>query len=195
MCDFAFGVFLVTWVISRHVVYVSILWSVYHDAPHIVPYSCVSVVTGERVPSEVGISALSANSLGSYPDRSCFTRTVHMIFFYLLAMLQVITLVWLYMIGKVAYKVVAGTGAEDTRSDDEEENEEESEEEPQKSDKAGVADVDMILNENGSSEPYFSLKRADSGYMSGAATTSSLIMNGNHEGLGSVHKHISAKLN
>lgn len=186
MCDFAFGVFLVTWVISRHVVYVSILWSVYHDAPHI--YGCVSVNTGKRV-SPDGISAPSAHSLGSYPDYTCFDRTIHMTFFYLLAMLQVITLVWLYMIGKVAYKVVAGTGAEDTRSD-----EEEDEEESQGSDEAEVAGVDMVLNGNGSSEPCFGLKRADSGYMSGATATPSLLMNGNHERLGSAHKHIPAKL-
>ena len=192
MCDFAFGVFLVTWVVSRHVVYVSILWSVYHDAPNI--YSCVLVDTGEQVSLD-GISVLSAHSLGSYPDHTCFTKTIHMLFFYLLAMLQVITLVWLYMIGKVAYKVVAGTGAEDTRSDDEDEDEDEDSEGPQESDEVGTADVDMILNGNGSSEPCFSLKRADSGYMSGAAATSSLTMTGNHERLGSVHKHISAKLN
>ncbi|KAK7684754.1 hypothetical protein QCA50_011996 [Cerrena zonata] len=34
--------------------------------------------------------------------------------------LQIITIVWMYLIFKIAYKVVTGTGAEDVRSDDEE---------------------------------------------------------------------------
>lgn len=47
-------------------------------------------------------------------------------FITLLVALQVITLAWLYMIMKVAYRVVmGGGGAEDTRSDEEDEGEDE----------------------------------------------------------------------
>lgn len=114
-------------------------------------------------------------------------------FFWLLSMLQVITLVWLYMIGKVAYKVVTGTGAEDTRSDDEGDDGEEAEEDELKADETVKGDMGMIAN--GGNEP--SLKRADSGYISSATGTSalsSLIMNGNGHS-GSTHRHISSKLN
>jgi len=170
------------------VVYVAILKSVYYHAPDIITYGCYSVESGERLPE--GTWSLSAHSLGSHPERTCFTKNLHMGFFYLLSGLQVITLVWLYMIGKVAYKVVTGTGAEDTRSDDEGDGEEGDDE--VEVDETVVSDAEVIAN---GGEP--SLKRADSGYISGATgslTLSSLIMNGNGHS-GSTHRHITAKLN
>ncbi|RPB24351.1 longevity assurance proteins LAG1/LAC1 [Terfezia boudieri ATCC MYA-4762] len=182
LCDFAFGVFLVTWVVSRHVVYLVIVKSVYYHAPDIITYGCYLVESGERLPE--GTWALSAHSLGSHPERTCFTKNLHMGFFYLLSGLQVLTLVWLYMIGKVAYKVVTGTGAEDTRSDDEDDGEEEDEE--TEADKTASSDAEMIANG--------SLKRADSGYISGAtgsSALSSLIINGNGHS-GSTHRHITS---
>ena len=163
-------------------VYVALLSSVYYHCPDIITYGCYSVETGERLPE--GTWALSAHSLGSHPERTCFTKNLHMSFFYLLSGLQVLTLVWLYMIGKVAYKVVTGTGAEDTRSDDEDDGEEEGEEI-----EADETAAEMIANG--------SLKRADSGYISGAtgsSALSSLIMNGNGHS-GSTHRHITSKLN
>ena len=162
--------------------YVVILNSVYYHAPDIITYGCYSVETGERLPESTW--ALSSHSLGSHPEGTCFTKNLHMGFFYLLSGLQVLTLVWLYMIGKVAYKVVTGTGAEDTRSDDEDDGEEEEEEH-----ETVTSDAEMIANG--------SLKRADSGYISGAtgsSALSSLIMNGNGHS-GSTHRHITSKLN
>lgn len=62
-------------------------------------------------------------------DFICFTKPVHMSFIWLLVALQVITLAWLYMILRVAYRVVKGAGADDTRSDDEDTADEADEEE------------------------------------------------------------------
>ena len=165
-------------------VYVAIVNSVYYHAPDIITYGCYSVETGERCPENIW--ALSAHSLGSHPECTCFTKNLHMGFFYLLSGLQVITLVWLYMIGKVAYKVVTGTGAEDTRSDDEDDREEVEEIEA-----AETVNSDAEVISNGS------LKRADSGYIRGAtgsSALSSLIMNGNGHS-GPTHRHITSKLN
>ena len=39
----------------------------------------------------------------------------------LLGGLQIITIVWMYLIAKVAYRVVTGQGAEDVRSDESDE--------------------------------------------------------------------------
>lgn len=191
LCDFAFGVFLVTWVVSRHIVYIAILKSVHYDAAALVPFSCFSVETKEPLPPN-DKWILSAHSLGSQPDRTCFSANLLRAFYWLLVLLQVITLVWLYMIGKVAYKVVTGTGAEDTRSDDEGDGEEEEGEEIE-ADETVTSEAEMILNAGRET----GLKRADSGYISGTAGTSalsSLIMNGNGHS-GSTHRHISSKLN
>ncbi|KAF8463832.1 TLC domain-containing protein [Kalaharituber pfeilii] len=180
LCDVAFGIFFVTWIVSRHIVYNAIVKSVYGDVPIYITYGCYSIETGEKLPDITG--ALSSHFLGSYPDRTCFTRAMHYGFVGLLVALQLITILWLYMIGKVAYKVITGTGAEDTRSDDEEDEEEDFEEEIH----------EVRSSQNGE----IALKRADSGYISGStgsSALSSLIMNGNGHS-GSTHRHITSKL-
>lgn len=99
-----------------------------------------------------------------------------MTFVTLLSLLQVITLVWLYMIFRVAYKVVTGTGAEDTRSDDEDEGAEEDE-----------AEARIEEKERSS-------KKGENGYSGNGSTTavstgtlSTLIMNGHNS-----HRRISS---
>jgi acyl-CoA-dependent ceramide synthase len=60
--------------------------------------------------------------LGS--DVVCFTKPIQQAFIIFLVALQIITLIWLYMILRVAWRVVQGGVAEDTRSDDEDGDEE-----------------------------------------------------------------------
>jgi acyl-CoA-dependent ceramide synthase len=58
-------------------------------------------------------------------DTVCFTIAVQRTFIALLVGLQLITLIWLFMILRVAWRVVRGAGADDTRSEDEDEEDDE----------------------------------------------------------------------
>ncbi|ODQ81463.1 hypothetical protein BABINDRAFT_32812 [Babjeviella inositovora NRRL Y-12698] len=97
-CDVMFILFMVSWIILRHGVYNYILW---HASTRLfmlmAPRHC---------------------SLATDPDMFCFVDWDVKIFLWLLAGLQVITLIWMYMIARVAYKVITGSGAEDVRSDE-----------------------------------------------------------------------------
>lgn len=97
ICDFFFGVFMVTWIILRHGFYNYIFWHACTKATGIMNRDC----------SVVG------------PGEICYTQTVINTFFGLLGGLQILALIWLCMILKVAYRVVTGGSAEDVRSDDE----------------------------------------------------------------------------
>lgn len=59
----------------------------------------------------------------------CLDRNVKWIFLGLLLMLQVLSIVWFGMIIKVAFSMLKGEGASDTRSGDEDDGEEDEEEE------------------------------------------------------------------
>lgn len=107
-CDAMFLLFLVSWVVLRHGVYNVIL---YHTWQHFGPLAD----DARCVPGQV--------------HGRCWNDTIINTFLALLAGLQVIALVWMYMIFKVAYRVVTGSGAEDVRSDEEDTDNEEEEEE------------------------------------------------------------------
>jgi acyl-CoA-dependent ceramide synthase len=96
LCDWAFGIFLLTWVITRHVFFPKIILSVAFEAPKYVSYSWK-------------------------PEAGLFwTRTTHCVLVGLMVGLQVLVCIWFYMICKVAWKIVTGSAnAEDTRSDSE----------------------------------------------------------------------------
>jgi len=96
-CDAMFIFFLISWVALRHGVYNYLFYHAWTRAKFLMP-------DGECVP---GIH-----------QKRCWTPTVVNIFLTLLGGLQIITIIWMYLIMKVAYKVVTGTGAEDVRSDD-----------------------------------------------------------------------------
>lgn len=98
ICDVFFGLFLVTWILLRHIAYNYIFYHATTQARGLMAAQrCIEGVIQKR----------------------CFTDMIVDVFLLLLAGLQVITIVWMYLIGKVAYKVVTGNGAEDVRSDDE----------------------------------------------------------------------------
>lgn len=94
-------------------------------------------------------------------------------FIFLLLALQVLTLMWFYMIIGVAVKVIKGGQAEDTRSDDEDSEEEKEEEEEE----------DLIEEAP--------VKAVDSAQMTGTAMSTaslpSVIMNGGSR------RHLSAQ--
>lgn len=93
-CDAMFVVFMVSWLVTRHILYGIVIWSAAFDAKDI---------------------------MGGYrwiPERELFfTRTVHITFLVLLMALEFILCLWFFMIVRVAVRVVSGEGAEDNRSD------------------------------------------------------------------------------
>ncbi|KAI9220745.1 TLC domain-containing protein [Blastocladiella britannica] len=98
LCDATFAFFVGVWLYSRHYVYLHILWSVYHELP-------------ER------LSMVYAPERGHY-----MCTTAYWFFLTLLSALQVLLVLWLYLIIRVIVKVARGSGAEDNRSDDEEDD-------------------------------------------------------------------------
>lgn len=126
-CDFCFAVFVVTWVLARHVAYLAICWSIYaHVAVETMPYGVYSTATGERISSDGGnnlLDSLLQPMLDPEAKTISFNANIRWSFLGLLMALQCITIAWLFMIVRVVVKVIRGQGADDTRSDDEDEAE------------------------------------------------------------------------
>ncbi|KAM4065560.1 TLC domain-containing protein [Hirsutella rhossiliensis] len=112
LCDVAFGVFMLSWFVARHVFYVLVCWSVYAHAPNIISLGCYSGPNSNLVGPEDAPPGL-----------------YYLIEPFLSPTGRLITIIWFTMIVRVAIKVIRGDGAEDTRSDDEGEEEEDEEEE------------------------------------------------------------------
>ncbi|OZJ06938.1 hypothetical protein BZG36_00116 [Bifiguratus adelaidae] len=96
VCDLTFGLFFVSWIITRQTLYPIIIWTTYRDPQRFLDM--------KWDPSK-----------GKY-----FTSFTQNCYLGLFAALQVIILIWFFMILKVAWKVISGNSAEDTRSDSEE---------------------------------------------------------------------------
>jgi acyl-CoA-dependent ceramide synthase len=93
-CDAMFVLFLGVWLYSRHYMYYRIVESIWKDLPML-------------------------KEMRWDPANGYFIsyRTKYF-FLVLFGILQVLLLFWLYLIIRVAYRVVAGVGAADNRSDD-----------------------------------------------------------------------------
>ncbi|EPY50811.1 sphingosine N-acyltransferase Lag1 [Schizosaccharomyces cryophilus OY26] len=103
ICDYLFGLFMVSWIYSRHYLYYRILKVVITSAPNI--------IGGFNVDFSKGY---------------IFNEQIYYAFVFLLFSLQLLIYIWFGMIVKVAYRVFSGAGAVDSRSDDEEEPDEDS---------------------------------------------------------------------
>ncbi|PLN76892.1 longevity assurance proteins LAG1/LAC1 [Aspergillus taichungensis] len=124
-CNIAFGVFMVTWLISRHIFYPMLCWSIFKEVPAQMAYGCYSGTTAEMI------------SDNGYPDQFtylfypflnldgpiCMNRTIKWIFLGFLLALQLLSIIWFTMVVRVAVGVLRTGNAEDTRSDDEEDAE------------------------------------------------------------------------
>ncbi|OJJ44799.1 hypothetical protein ASPZODRAFT_134939 [Penicilliopsis zonata CBS 506.65] len=122
-CNVAFGVFLVTWLIARHIYYPQLCWSIYKDVPTHMAYGCYSGTTAELVTTD-GYPDRASYLLSPFKDINgpiCMNRTVKWIFLSFLLFLQLLSIIWFGMIVRVAVGVLRTGNAEDTRSDDEEE--------------------------------------------------------------------------
>lgn len=130
-CNTMFGIFLATWLVTRHGIYVNLCWAIYRDVPRVMPFACYS---GDTMELETDPTKLSQwRYLDPFFDQKgtiCLDRNIKSIFLGLLLMLQVLSIVWFGMIIKVALSMLLkGEGANDTRSGDEDEGEEDEEEE------------------------------------------------------------------
>ncbi|QUC17650.1 uncharacterized protein UV8b_01891 [Ustilaginoidea virens] len=127
LCDIMFGVFVLSWLVARHVLYVMVCWSVYSHLPASLPRGCFRGTNDHLIGPEAtppGLTYLVEPFLSS-TGRVCFNETVQWAFLAPLLVLQGITIYWFTMIIRVVIKVLRGDGAEDSRSDDEGEDEEE----------------------------------------------------------------------
>ncbi|KNC97734.1 uncharacterized protein SPPG_06735 [Spizellomyces punctatus DAOM BR117] len=101
ICDVAFAVFTVSWVITRHWYLLLVCVSMWRDSLLYIPET-------SRVWDPWGTECF-------------YSMKVYWLFLGLFAALQILLLYWLALIVKVVIKVVRGGTAEDVRSDDEEE--------------------------------------------------------------------------
>ncbi|CCH42029.1 Sphingosine N-acyltransferase [Wickerhamomyces ciferrii] len=101
LCDFMFGVFVLGWIALRHGVYNYIF---YHAA------------------TKARDLMVSGRCIDGLIQKRCYTDRIVDVFLSLLGGLQIITLIWMYLIAKVIIKVLTGNGADDVRSDDEDDD-------------------------------------------------------------------------
>lgn len=101
ICDITFIFFLFSWIIMRHGVYNYITYLIWKKSK---------------------ILIFDSNCINNISTGSCHSHNLINIFLVLLVGLQILTIIWLYFILKVAYKVIFENGAEDIRSDDEDNN-------------------------------------------------------------------------
>jgi very-long-chain ceramide synthase len=121
ICDIAFGAFMITWFVARHVFYMAVCWSIYVHVPEEVNYGCYRG-TASELEGPLPVPDDYDHLIQPFFDPTglvCLNTGIRQVFLGVLLALQGILLIWLMMIVKVAYKVVSGEGADDTRSDDE----------------------------------------------------------------------------
>lgn len=93
-CDLMFGAFMLSWLITRHILFNLMIVSVYRDPQKFIP----RVWDASR--------------------EIYFSHTLQRTMLGLLLTMQAILLMWFGMIVRVAYRVLTGGEAHDTRSDD-----------------------------------------------------------------------------
>lgn len=125
ICDAAFAVFVGAWIITRHIIFLAICWSIYeHVHVSTMAYGTYSTVTGRMISPE-GKGDILANVFQPFIDSSsgsvAFNANIRWVFLGLLLLLQCITVVWFIMIIKAIMRMLRGERATDTRSEGEEE--------------------------------------------------------------------------
>lgn len=123
ICDVMFGVFMTSWLVARHFLYLAVCYSVWAHTPVIMPNGCFrgprENLTGPfEPPTDKGFSYL-LEPLWDSEGTFCYNETVKWSFLSMLLFLQGLTIMWFAMIIRVAVKVLKGAPAEDVRSDDE----------------------------------------------------------------------------
>jgi len=95
LCDIVFTWFLVSWLVTRHVLYVFVvIRSTWMDSARLIPFDWA-------------------------PERNHYlTNTAWYIFFSMLCALEILQIVWFWTICRVAWRVIRGKNAADERSDE-----------------------------------------------------------------------------
>lgn len=97
----------------------------YHDLPRVLSYGCYNGSTSEFIsPEAPNAFAYMLGPYFSLDNPICFNPTLKWMFLTLLLIIEGLSIVWFSMIVRVAYGVISGGNAEDSRSDDEDEGEE-----------------------------------------------------------------------
>lgn len=122
LCDIMFILFLISWIILRHGVYNYLFY-------HTWKYSSILMKDSQCIAGQV--------------QKRCWSPAIINSFLGLLGGLQIITCIWMYLIMKVALRVIMGQSAEDVRSDEDDTDVEESED--SRSDVAG--NTESLTNE------------------------------------------------
>lgn len=118
---------MVSWVIARHVLYLTVCYSVWQDIPKEIAYGCYQGKKGSMTgpfPAPDHFKHL----IEPFRDPEgivCFDHQIKWAFLAALLSLQVIIILWFWLIVRVAVKVIRGGEPEDPRSDDEDEEEDE----------------------------------------------------------------------
>jgi len=123
-CDAAFAVFVGVWIITRHIFFLAICWSIHkHVQVTTMAYGTYSTSTGELLSLESNDDIL-INIFQPFVDplakSVAFNVNIRRLFLGLLLLLQGITIAWFAMIVRVIVRMIRGEGATDSRSDDEE---------------------------------------------------------------------------
>jgi acyl-CoA-dependent ceramide synthase len=116
-----FGLFIICWVITRHILYLIVCYSVLHDIPIEIDYGCYY---GKKEALGGPISPVDNFKHLFEPFYNpeglvCFNHNIKWAFLTALLSLQGIFLLWFWMVVRVAGKVLRGGEAEDSRSDEE----------------------------------------------------------------------------
>lgn len=94
-CDVMFSLFVLSWIVTRHYVFPKIIWAIYTQVPLDIPWAWN--------PSE-GLFVCTSFWVG---------------FLVLLLFLEILLIVWLWLILRIMWGVIMGNGADDERSDSE----------------------------------------------------------------------------
>lgn len=129
LCDFMFAVFMVSWFIARHVLYLMVIWSVWAHTRIVMDFGCYTGLDDNLVgpiepPSGKDWWLAMMQPLWDSDAAVCFDEGVKGTFLAMLLFLQGLAIMWFIMVIQVAIKVIRGDGAEDSRSDDEADEEE-----------------------------------------------------------------------
>ncbi|KAF9006431.1 TLC domain-containing protein [Cyathus striatus] len=96
-CDVTFGCFILTWFVTRHFLFLFVIKSTIFDVPNILQFAPWFI-------PETGFYLV---------------KRTHYTFCALLLVLQVLQIIWFWMICRIAWRVLKGDGASDDRSDEE----------------------------------------------------------------------------
>ncbi|KAE8146092.1 longevity assurance proteins LAG1/LAC1 [Aspergillus avenaceus] len=145
MCDIMFGVFMLSWFLARHILYLITMWGIWEYMAEVIPIGCYHGSQGNLtgptpLPEHGWLHMLEPFRRPS--GTICFSKRVQWGFLGALGFLQILTVAWLVMIIQVALLVLKGGVANDIRSDSESEHDERDMRKNQNEEGAGVSAVD-----------------------------------------------------